>query len=718
MAILEIESPGPRRKPRVPAKFAPRPEKMSPLDRQCLALGAKLILAVDRVFRGRGLIASHDDPIAEILGWRETTVAELTGRRNGRVREALRARLRELSDPRLPGHALLEENLSTFGARLGLTKADREVLRVAALIELHSVPYRIADNIYLSSPQNLKALFAEITGECDAAIAGAFREDSVLCRTGLLSLTNLRRRHTDLAERVDLLDGLAIQLIESDFGRDGVNTPHTMPMPAARLGLSQYPHLQKEAELVSKILTAALDERRPGVNILLYGPPGTGKTELARAAVTASGGQGFEIRAGDGGEEGFAGSTRLRAYALTQRLLRDSSRHVVLFDEVEDVLASEGDWGLFASGEGLSPMKGWRVATLEGNSAPAIWTCNSIWRIDPALQRRFTYCLEVPVPPRSVRRNMLATIPQVGPQAEALIDKIADSEQLTPADIERVSRVLKLCPPGDGAEWQERVLLTLGARPNGVDTSSLRRAGSAGCEIRYDPSWINASPGIGDIAARLRAAGGGRLCFAGPPGTGKTAFAKHLARQLDRPLHSKKASDLLSAWLGETEENLAKAFRAARADNAILLIDEADSFLQDRRAATRSWEITQVNEVLKQLEEHAGVVILSTNLFDHLDPAVLRRLDIKVTFGYIGDAHLREVFQAASEGLGFRASDTAAYCAGANFAALKDLALGDVAAAMRQSRLISDKPTPSGLFGAMQEQLEYRNRLQGRRIGF
>lgn len=68
----------------------------------------------------------------------------------------------------------------------------------------------------------------------------------------------------------------------------------------------------------------------------------------------------------------------------------------------------------------------------------------------------------------------------------------------------------------------------------------------------------------------------------------------------------RRASDLLSCWVGATEQNIARAFEEARKDDAVLLIDEADSFLQDRRGAGHSWEVTQVNEVLTQMENFEG----------------------------------------------------------------------------------------------------------------
>jgi SpoVK/Ycf46/Vps4 family AAA+-type ATPase len=101
------------------------------------------------------------------------------------------------------------------------------------------------------------------------------------------------------------------------------------------------------------------------------------------------------------------------------------------------------------------------------------------------------------------------------------------------------------------------------------------------------------------------------------------------------PIISKKVSELMSMYVGGTEKNIAHAFKRATDDKALLLIDEVDSFLQDRTGAQRSWEQTQVNEMLTQMENFEGVFIASTNLIDSLDAAAMRRFDAKILFGYL-----------------------------------------------------------------------------------
>ena len=127
------------------------------------------------------------------------------------------------------------------------------------------------------------------------------------------------------------------------------------------------------------------------------------------------------------------------------------------------------------------------------------------------------------------------------------------------------------------------------------------------------------------------------LLLSGAPGSGKTAFVKYLAREVGAPLKVLKASDLISSYSGETEQRIAAAFAEAKSEEAILFLDEIDSFLQDRSGASHSWEVTQVNELLQQMEDFGGVMVGATNFAENLDKAVLRRFTYKMKLDYLTD---------------------------------------------------------------------------------
>ena len=133
--------------------------------------------------------------------------------------------------------------------------------------------------------------------------------------------------------------------------------------------------------------------------------------------------------------------------------------------------------------------------------------------------------------------------------------------------------------------------------------------------------------------------------LSGPPGSGKSAWVRHLAERMGLQVLQKRASDLLDAFVGGTERNIADAFAEARDANAFLVFDEADSLLLDRADAMRSWEISQVNEMLTWMEQHTLPFACTTNLPDRLDRASLRRFLVKVRFDWLTQAQARLAFQ-------------------------------------------------------------------------
>ena len=207
------------------------------------------------------------------------------------------------------------------------------------------------------------------------------------------------------------------------------------------------------------------------------------------------------------------------------------------------------------------------------------------------------------------------------------------------------------------------------------------------------------------VVQALRSRGHGTLCFHGPPGTGKTALARHIAQSLDKPLMVKQASDLMSKYVGETEQQMAAMFRDAQAEKAVLLLDEADSFLQDRRGAHRNYEVSEVNEMLQGMERFPGVFICTTNLFDRLDQAALRRFTFKIRFKALSGVQRTHMFVTeALHGDAEQLTDAMQ----ARLAALDHLCPGDFAAVQRQMAILDATLEPMEFL----EQLEAEHRIK------
>jgi SpoVK/Ycf46/Vps4 family AAA+-type ATPase len=388
------------------------------------------------------------------------------------------------------------------------------------------------------------------------------------------------------------------------------------------VGPADYEHAAADRDLMIALLTGASVESAHGVNILLYGPPGSGKTELAKVAAAAAGIELYAAGEEVGRDAEQDRASRLADLVFYQRLIAGQTGTALMFDEMEDVavhLIRRGGSKIYLN------------RLLERNTVPIVWTSNEIGAIDPAVLRRMTLAIELRRPPASQRRRIMAELLRRAGIAlpDAEIDRLAKELDTTPAIIENAIRAARLS--GGGSETIERAA-------RGVMRAVSGLAARPPTAIpAFDPALTRASQDLIALADKL-VAGKTRafsLCLSGPPGTGKSAFARYLAGRLGIEVLHKRASDLLGMYVGQSEKNIADAFEEAREAGALLVFDEADSLLLDRRDAQRSWEISQVNEMLTWMEEHAWPVAFTTNLMDRIDTASLRRFTFHVRFEYL-----------------------------------------------------------------------------------
>jgi len=128
--------------------------------------------------------------------------------------------------------------------------------------------------------------------------------------------------------------------------------------------------------------------------------------------------------------------------------------------------------------------------------------------------------------------------------------------------------------------------------------------------------------------------------FQGGPGTGKTLVAGAIANELGLDLYRIDLSRVMSKWIGETEQNLAKVFAAAEEGQAILLFDEADSLFAKRtevRSSVDRYANLEVNYLLQRFDSFEGIAILTTNFGTAIDSAFKRRLSFRLTFPFPDD---------------------------------------------------------------------------------
>ncbi len=150
---------------------------------------------------------------------------------------------------------------------------------------------------------------------------------------------------------------------------------------------------------------------------------------------------------------------------------------------------------------------------------------------------------------------------------------------------------------------------------------------------------------------RLATGGMGlKVLFTGEPGTGKTLAAEVIAGMLQTPLLKINIGQMVSKWVGETEKNLDEAFEIGTANRAVLFFDEADALFGKRgevRHGVDRYANTEISHLLQRLEDHDGLVILASNLKDHIDPAFMRRFQVVSHFPRPSEHERRRLWQLA-----------------------------------------------------------------------
>lgn len=584
---------------------------------------------------------------------------------------------RKLRD--VPAPSCLRDNVARLSELVGLSESDCRILEFAVLIQSERLLDDTAD--WLGDLSSLKVFhtLSILLDLPEQNIRASLCAKGILARSGLVSVD--RNGSRQLRRKLDLLsDNFADHIYSSEADPVNLLRDTVAISASAELGIDDYPQIASSLAVLRPYLKQSIATGRKGVNVFLHGDPGTGKSQLAKALAKDLDCELFEVASEDGDGDPVDGERRLRAFRAAQSFL-SQRRAIILFDEVEDVF-NDGD-GFLGRKSTAQTRKAWINRILEENSVPTLWLSNSIRGLDPAFVRRFDMVFELPVPPKKQRERIIQEACSDLIDATSVV-RIAESESLAPAVVMRAASVVRSIRDELGEIGAASAIeLLIGNTLEAQGHKSIRKNDSTRLPEIYDPAFIHADTDLPQVAAGLANAKSGRLCLYGPPGTGKTAYGKWLAEQMGIPLLVKRASDLMSMYVGGTEKYIARAFKEAEQDGALLLIDEVDSFLQDRRGASRSWEVSQVNEMLTQMESFPGVFVASTNLKEGLDQAALRRFDLKVKFDFLKPEQSSELLRRYCLQLGLTAPQPETL---AKLMRLQKLTPGDFFAVVRQHR--------------------------------
>ncbi len=545
------------------------------------------------------------------------------------------------------------EKMESFSSLVNAYGLDSDELHLILFLFLVSINEKLLSLVSEWKTSEMLRGMSICTGVAQGRLRALISSNSKLRTYNLVEITPHQRFILELNDEV--VEYLAASEMGSLYER------FLRPAGSGAYPLDSFPVRRDQQELCRTLLSGS----RP-VQILLYGREGTGKTEFARALGAATGKKVYSfIRSEDSRRDNL---TRL---SLTLGAL-SSTDTIVIIDEAESILDGGKLWFVdFMMGN--KDQKARINILLDQVRCPVIWIVNSIAGIQSSTLRRFTFSIEF----RALKPQILAervwTALETLPLSEDVKQRaaeLASQRELTGAAIANLRAALEELA---GHQLDEDRLIkyvdTLFSANSELVGGKQRVRERTGTTYNVDVLNLSQPPEriLHAVAHHIataqagsnvsgRQVGGLRILFYGMPGTGKTELARHVAERVGCKLDIRRASDILSPYVGEAEKNIAAMFNEAEDSGDILLIDEADAFLYDRSRAHRSWEITQVDEFLTRMEEFRGVLICTTNLLSSLDRAVIRRFQLKVEFQPLHRSGTEELLRTYFPDLNFSAA--------------------------------------------------------------
>lgn len=580
------------------------------------------------MFYTRQLLDYLGDEIEE-LPINRNVLRNISGRsvaKTTRISRKLAMRHLTLKDTRPAQTALLQTNIKTLCSLFGVAAEFAPVLEFITVLNINFGLKRLLIN--LDDPledKPLEWLLASLSGMQIEEVAQALNE---FYEQGFFQYRVWVTEPQDIEISSSMLSVITTQLIDS---KTSLVQNLLSKSPESTLPCSQFDYVDNE--LLLGYLSKAIAAGHSGVNILLYGEAGSGKTELAKVLARELGltlyeGRNLLIEEGKVSNEFGAKSSdtqRLQYVASIQKLLAEASDNLLLVDECESLF-----WNAdrYYSKETVHRL-------LETNAVPCIWITNHIHLLEDSYIRRFKLAMEVSSPEKAALSIISkASLKGLSVSAE-FHHRLGQTRNLTPAVIANAGYIAKTL--GFKRKEAENVMSevvehTLTACGLWTDITRYQP------QLPFDVHLLNIKQPVAVLKEISKAVANDlpvRVLISGPPGTGKTAFAHHLAEQHQKELKRVLSSDVLDKYVGGSEQRIAVLFRQAERQKQILLLDEVDSLLTSREQLNMQHERQVVNELLAQIECFTQPLFAATNFETLLDKAVLRRFDFKLECDYL-----------------------------------------------------------------------------------
>ena len=529
----------------------------------------------------------------------------------------------------------LTNNINTLVSCLQLDEVAGDIIKFTAIMNLNKGLSELINSYVYYNIDSLAQLLSVILDTDELVIETSLTS---IWSTGLLITSKLSPE-----EPLMLPTAITRKLVTQSLSNTNeILNDILTRAPAPELTLKHFNYL--DMSLAKRYLKKALKIKLSGVNILFHGAPGTGKTQLTRILAKEIGADLLEIvpvggdlwsRKNEYSSTETSGALRLQFNKLVQKLLSKSVQSLLVIDECEDLFA-------FINGEDRISKEALH-RLLENNTLPTIWITNHVEHLDESCLRRFKMIVEFPKPSTTSIKILIDDSLKGLSTSENFRKTLATTKHLTMANVDNAACVVKQV--GLKRKEAEHNINTL--IESTLSACGYKHEIQYQAALNFNINYINLSGSHTDVSDLIQATknySSARTLLTGMSGTGKTALVNHLAQSLDMELITVRCSDILSKYVGESEQKVAQAFKQATESEAILFFDEVDSLLSSRENMNSGHEVQLVNELLTQIECFQFPLFAATNFSSRLDKAVMRRFDFKLQFNPLKNKQVNSLF--------------------------------------------------------------------------